>query len=203
MHRFIISGLSAACLLSACAGGTVQQTLGIERSAPDEFKVVARPPLSVPPQFNLRPPGSTGESAAGNLPMDQQAQSLVLGGSGETFPLKDSNGNAVTTAKKPAAGAAVSSAESQLLKNAGAEHSDPAVRSALIEERIAVQEKKEERSWWDLGLWTPEKKEPLVDAKKEAERLKKNQEEGKPANTGETPETKARDRGVLGTILGD
>lgn len=41
--------------LSACSSST-KQALGLERTPPDEFAVVSRAPLSVPPEFSLRPP---------------------------------------------------------------------------------------------------------------------------------------------------
>jgi hypothetical protein len=177
----------------------VQSTLGIEREAPDEFRVVSRPPLSVPPQFNLRPPSVTGEPSPTNIPTDQQARSLVTGS--ETFSLKENT--AAPAAKKALPGTTLNNAESLLLKNAGAESSDPTVRTTLVEERIAVQEKKEESSWWDFTSWKSDPKDPMVKAKEEAERIKKNQEAGKPVTEGETPQTKGKDRGILGHILGD
>ncbi|KJS38300.1 MAG: hypothetical protein VR70_10355, partial [Rhodospirillaceae bacterium BRH_c57] len=44
-----------AATLSGCGGG-VKETLGLNRQAPDEFQVVSRPPLAIPPEFKLRPP---------------------------------------------------------------------------------------------------------------------------------------------------
>ena len=43
------------CLgLSACS--EVRRTLGYEKQPPDEFQVVQRAPLSLPPDYKLRPP---------------------------------------------------------------------------------------------------------------------------------------------------
>ena len=39
--------------LSACSG--VKKKLGLENSAPDEFLVTSRAPLSLPPEYDLRP----------------------------------------------------------------------------------------------------------------------------------------------------
>ena len=43
-------------------GGTVQETFGIGKRQPDEFQIVRRQPLIVPPDSTLRPPrpGETG-----------------------------------------------------------------------------------------------------------------------------------------------
>jgi hypothetical protein len=45
---------TAPLLLSGCTG--FKQALGIERASPDEFAVESRAPLTIPPEFNLRPP---------------------------------------------------------------------------------------------------------------------------------------------------
>lgn len=208
----ILHSVSLVCalLLTACAGDTVKQTLGLETQAPDEFRVVSRPPLSVPPQFALRPP-STGDSAENPYATDKQAQSLVTGqpaaasGSGETFVLKNTQTetNISATPKGPVDSIAKTSAESQLLQNAGATGVDPTVRRTLVEERLQKQEVVDEAAWWDFWSTQPDKKETTVDATKEAERVKQNQDAGKPVTEGETPVVKPRDRGVLGHILGD
>lgn len=56
MQKLILtSGLVSAILLSACDHDT-KQDLGLIKAAPDEFAVVTRAPLSVPPEYTLRPP---------------------------------------------------------------------------------------------------------------------------------------------------
>jgi hypothetical protein len=42
--------------VGGCAQGSVQEALGMSKRAPDEFAVVKRAPLIVPPDFELRPP---------------------------------------------------------------------------------------------------------------------------------------------------
>lgn len=212
MKRQIIacSSYCALLLLAACDGGTVQETLGISRDGPDEFRVVSRPPLSVPPQFNLRPPARPGEAVSGQA-MDKQAQSLVLGttpqsGASNTFVLQP--GNADTAVAPVETQPAVETAgktmpEHNLLQRAGAQEANPNIRETLEQDKIeSHQVVEEEDGWWDVLSTMPAKKDPLVDAKKEAERLKQNEEEGKPVTEGKTPEVKARDTGILGRILG-
>lgn len=174
----MVSSLFALC---ACGSDSVKDTLGITRKAPDEFKVVARPPLSVPPQFNLLPPSNSAESPT-MLPADKKAQSLLLG-----KPIENND--------------KATSSESQFLKNIKADKADPKVRDTLVQQKNDAQEKKEESSWWN-GFSGTEKKEGLVDAKAEAERLKTNKAAGKAVTEGETPETKDKDRGVLRDWLG-
>ena len=50
--------------LAACDSNTVKDTLGLERTAPDEYRVVSRPPLSVPPDFTMRPPTTATDVVA-------------------------------------------------------------------------------------------------------------------------------------------
>lgn len=177
---FITGSLLA---LTACGGGSVKETLGIGHKAPDEFRVVARPPLSMPPQFNLRPPSTNSESAT-VIPADKQAKSIITG-----------DDDAVSEKKS-------SANESQFMKNIGVDKADPKVRDELTQQKLEAQEKKEEGSWWGGVTSVTEKKDTLVDAKKEAQRIKTNKEANKPVTEGETPEVKDKDHGVLGNIFG-
>ena len=65
---FIVAGLLLALGLSGCGRGeTAQEVLGYEQTGPDEMAVIKRPPLIVPPDYNLRPPrpnDQASESAA-------------------------------------------------------------------------------------------------------------------------------------------
>lgn len=46
--------LTAVAMLGGCSG--IGKALGFSKRPPDEFDVLARAPLVVPPDFNLRPP---------------------------------------------------------------------------------------------------------------------------------------------------
>lgn len=62
--RMVIAGRRRLLLPVACAGLVLllggcnnwKQTLGIEPVSPDEFAVESRAPLTLPPDYNLRPP---------------------------------------------------------------------------------------------------------------------------------------------------
>jgi hypothetical protein len=75
-----------------CARGTVQDALGMGKRSPDEFAVVKRAPLIVPPDFDLRPPepgaprpnvGSTADQArvalTGSRPEPSPAAQILAG----------------------------------------------------------------------------------------------------------------------------
>lgn len=198
-------------LLSACSSSTVKDTLGLNHKEPDEFRVVSRPPLSVPPQFNLRPPSATAASPA-MTPADQAAKSMITGAkanapatSDNTFILQPGNAD---TAVAPVQASTdkvrgSSSPEDQFLKKAGADKADSNIRNNMIEEKVVTQQQEEESSWWDVLSTNPSKKDPMVDAKGETQRIKKNEDEGKPVTDGDTPEVKGRDTGILGRIFGN
>lgn len=52
MKKVMISSLLVIML---CGCGLTKQDLGLEKSSPDEMMVVSRAPLSIPPEFGLRP----------------------------------------------------------------------------------------------------------------------------------------------------
>ena len=49
-------------ICSACSD--FKRSIGSEKSSPDEFAVVVRPPLSLPPKFRSRPAGKDTDTAA-------------------------------------------------------------------------------------------------------------------------------------------
>lgn len=213
LSKLYILSLSCSILaLTSCSGTSVKDTLGIGRRAPDEFKVVSRPPLSVPPQFNLRPPSATASSPTA-VRADKQAQSIIIGreDNNNTFDLSKTNADTAITpvesenlpkTKTKPTNKTSNSSESAFMKNIGTNQADPTVRNTLIEQNIAAEEKREEAAWWDFSSKKTEKKDPLVNAKGEAERISKNKAENKPITEGKTPETKDKDRGLLGELLG-
>lgn len=63
-------------MLSGC--GTVSGALGTAKLAPDEFRVVTKAPLVVPPEYALRPP-TPGEPRPQELQPESQARQALLG----------------------------------------------------------------------------------------------------------------------------
>src|SRR5579864_3661690 len=51
---FAVACLSASLLLAGC--GNFRQIVGLDQVGPDEFAVESRAPLTIPPEFDLRPP---------------------------------------------------------------------------------------------------------------------------------------------------
>src|SRR5580692_10365013 len=66
--------IASGLLLAACSNW--KQTLGIEPTSPDEFAVESRAPLTIPPDFNLRPP-TPGAARPQETSMANRAQGVV------------------------------------------------------------------------------------------------------------------------------
>ena len=92
-------------VLSGC--GSARQTFGLDRKPPDEFSVLTRAPLAVPPEYKLRPP-TPGAPRPQELDTRQQAASAVFGSAPQTRQQAAASSSATTTG------------ESALLNQAGA-----------------------------------------------------------------------------------
>lgn len=169
-------------ILAACDNASVRETVGLTREAPDEFRVVSRPPLSVPPEFNLRPPAAPGEEsgAAAETPAFREAQGIVLG-------------------NPPPSNVGKTNADSSFLARAGGTMADPNIRSTLSAEE-AARAPEEQSVLEKLRNTTPN--DPMVNAADEAARIQTNRQAGQPVNAGETPMSKPRDTGTLGRWFG-
>jgi len=104
------AALAAAPACSSNGGGT--------GSTPNEFRVVTKAPLSVPPEYNLRPPGAGTTTPA-------EVEAATTG---------------VTTAFGTTHGQNASASEKALVAAAGANAANPAVRAQIdYEETKAIR----------------------------------------------------------------
>jgi hypothetical protein len=74
-----LAGLSILCLAGASplAGCTdFKKAIGLEQTLPDEFAVESRAPLTIPPDFELRPP-QPGAPRPQEQRADQQAKETI------------------------------------------------------------------------------------------------------------------------------
>ena len=94
----------------------MREQLGLNKSSPDEFKVVSRAPLSIPPEFNLRPP-QPGQARPQEGTVQQQARTAI-------FRATDNQGRSLDEVI-PDDGRSVG--ERSLLRSAGAEIREDAV----------------------------------------------------------------------------
>lgn len=186
---FVSTGaIAVLAALGACSG--VRDNLGLVRRPPDEFTVVRKPPLAIPPNFSLRPP-RTGSDIAEETDSAKKARSALLGG-GAAQP---------TGTQAQPASAGGSSGERAFLAKAGAANAD--IRDVLNRETTILEEK--DRSFVDrLVFWRREGSETVggvVDARKESERLKQVSAAGESPTSGETPVIKRHKRALLEGIF--
>jgi len=186
--------LAACLLLAACSNGEgLRETLGLNRHGPDEFQVVSRPPLTLPPDFSLRPP-KEGENAAyvPAISTRQQAHDTILG----TAP-QASASLAATAVQPVASGDLPSSADSRFLSNGGTQQANPGIRSLLIGQQPDQASKDNKYLVMPGGSG-----DPVVDAGKESARLKKDKQENLPPTAGgETPTMQSQSRGIFGDLF--
>ena len=182
----------AVLALSGC-GGQIRQALGMTKQSPDEFLTVAHAPLTLPPDYNLRPP-EPGAPRPQEGTASEQAQTALYANSGGTAL---STGSSFGGSNE----AAQSAGEVALLQNAGAAGIDPGIR-AQIDTETAAQVERDQTLISRLVFWrTQEQDGIVVDPVAESKRLQENQALGKPVTEGATPVITRRRKGVLEGIF--
>lgn len=188
--------------LAACSGGDVRDTLGLSRRAPDEFVVYSRPPLSVPPEFDLRPPRPGAENP-NHVSSEETARETLLGTKTPLSSLEDlEDAPASDTAVVPVIESeAPSNAQAKFLGKLGVDDADPEIRKQLSQDVQAAPKKKKKAQSLYEKIVGDAQDEPVVDATKEAERIRANKDAGKPVNEGETPVLDKKNQSVIDRIL--
>ena len=140
-NRVILAGvLVATAGLAGCQ--SAQKALGMTKVTPDEFRIVTKAPLVVPPDYSLRPP-APGEPRPQELQPESAARNALLG-----------QREAETR----------SDGEKLLVAKAGAERADPLVRYVVDDEFGDISHK--EKSFADKVMFW--KKDTAPDAPKTA-----------------------------------
>jgi hypothetical protein len=175
-RRIVSLGMLGALSLSlaACGGGGLKDALGYGKDAPDEFAVVTKAPLVIPPDFALRPPQpGAPRPQEMNLQPSATAQAALTGDDSDTVSV-------------PATG---SPGEQALLAQTGATQADPRIRAVVNNEtRTLVQ--KDDSFTNDILFWQQKgapADERVVDSAAEKRRVEQNEAQGKPVTSGETP----------------
>lgn len=189
MRIIRVAGLIGLVLaLGACDG--VKKQLGLGKQAPDEFRVVSRAPLSLPPDFTLRPPepGAIRPQEGNTV---QQARSAVF----RADDAQQASLEEVFTSEDMTRG------EKALLVAAGAENSDPNIRQLVERETLQINEESED--FIDTLIFWREPEQPgvIVDAEAEARRLRENAALGKSVTTGRTPTIERKKKAIFEGIF--
>jgi len=163
-----------ALALSAC-GGTVAQDLGLTPEPPDEFQVVRKAPLSLPPSYALRPPAPGSQRPQELVPVESAKKTV--------FRLSDRDQSAVGDLPPGA-----ERGRAAFLARAGAGQADPNIRQVLEDERTQVAAAN--KTFLDELLFWKEDEfydRTLLDAEAEQRRLKENAASGRGADEGDNP----------------
>lgn len=149
----VLAVLAAATAASGCA--SMNRALGATRTAPDEFRVVTQAPLTLPPDYSLRPP-RPGETRPEELQPSQDARAALFG-------------------QEIAQGA--SQGERTLVTNAGAEAVDPNIRNQIDYESQGIVRRNQD--FVDRVLSFGGSSAPAaapLNAEQEAERLRRDEQ---------------------------
>jgi hypothetical protein len=200
MRRTSIFIAALAVGLPLATGGCsgLKETLGLSKQSPDEFKVVSRAPLSMPPDYNLKPPTPGAPRPQEGTPRDQAA-AAVFQYSGTTSGAMPAD--AIPPVGEGESESAQSSGESALLQSAGGTGVDPNIRQ-LVDDETAEDEANSKSLADTLTFWRePEPYGEVVDPAAEQKRINENQALGKPVTEGETPTIVRKKKGMLEGIF--
>lgn len=188
MTRHFLLAILAAFTLSACDGA--REAIGIGKQSPDEFAVITRAPLSMPPDFGLRPP-RPGVERPQEASVKDTARDLLVKSAGSSTGRQPS----------PAASKGASKGETALLARAGATKSDPAIRRTINRESSILAT--ENDSFTDRLIFWQSSPPPgtLVDAAAEQRRLRENAGLGDAPTKGRTPKIVRKPKGWFEGIL--
>lgn len=171
--QILLSCLMTGAALSLMACEKTRQQFDFSKKAPDEFSVMTRAPLEMPPDYALRAP-TPGAPRPQELSTDQLARQTVLG--------KDA-------VRKIAKDNSVSQGEAVLLQRTGASNANATIRNVVDQETAKIN--KDEMPGIDhLKKMIGQNVEPpakVVDPVAETNRLKANKAQGKSVTEGATP----------------
>ncbi len=202
-----LAGIGLALILLSGCGGDTAKILGFEKEAPDEFQVVSRAPLSLPPDYGLRPPEPGAARPQEQTPRGEaegvlfgeeapQATAQAGGGGGVGRPspvsmrrntgrvLAGTNGNVVVYTPGDAA----------FLDRLDVDAAMPDIRGILSDENAILALEDEELI--DSLIFWKDKPPPgtIVDAEQERRRIQENAALGRPVTEGETPMIERKNR---------
>jgi hypothetical protein len=180
--RLLMAALVGAVALGLGACAETRKAIGWDKVSPDEFRVVSRAPLTLPPDFGLRPP-APGQARPQELQPQDAARAAVFGNQ---------------AAARPAPGAEGSPGEQTLVARMGGTNIDPTIRDQIDRETAQLAEA--DRGFVDrLLFW--QQRDPAqgqeLDAQRESQRLREASATGRPAADGAVPTIRRRQRGWL------
>ncbi|HVU22419.1 MAG TPA: DUF3035 domain-containing protein [Rhizomicrobium sp.] len=172
--RVAILAAGAAALMGCSA---IRNATGLGKEPPDEFAVVTKAPLIMPPDYNLRPPRDGAPPLNQVAPTDAAQSALLDTGNGSASASGD-----------------LSESEKQLLASANATNPDPSIRQLVAADGRAMEAANDSFTQKVL-FWQGDKDEGHgVDADAEAKRLEEQKNAGQQAVT---PAKKPKDSATI------
>ncbi len=185
-YRGVRAGAIVGCVaafgltLSGCAN--VMDSLGLTKRPPDEFRVVTRAPLSLPPDFILRPP-RPGAPRPQAQTVRARARSALYGA-----PAQSARGSR-------------SKGEQALLESAGATKASPTIRVTVESERAMLTEA-EKTPLEKMLFWkTSKASSSVVDPAGEAKRIKQASATGQSPAVGATAVIERRTKTIFDVLF--
>ncbi len=166
--RTLLLAAIVPLVLAGCSGNEVSRTFGLAPSSPNEFEVTTQAPLSMPPNYLLRPP-EPGAPRPQTLSEARQAEATLV----PQAALQGGNG------------APMSAGQQALLQAAG-----PPVSAGVRNQVDAAAAKRAENGGFldKVMFWKkPAAPGTLVDPQREAKRLRENAALGESPLNGDTP----------------
>ena len=167
--------VAAGSLLSACSGEEIERDFGMTRTAPDEFTVTTRAPLSMPPDASLAPP-----TPGADRPQEQSTQMQAL----ETL---------APNVALQGAGGSTSAGQQALVANAGQASAQAPTGGALDHPSQGFVN--------ELMFWHGGQAGEVVDSAAERKRLQENAALGRSPTVGATPTVKVSKPGFFGGLF--
>jgi hypothetical protein len=169
LSRAAAAGSCVLLLGLAGCSGDVSRTFGLTRDTPDEFVVTTRAPLSMPPNYNLRPP-----QPGATRPQEMTAQQAAEADLAPQTALRTGSPSGVTAGEQAFLNAAGPPAPADIRQKVNSDFAHDTSGDSVTDK---------------LMFWKPPKPGPgvVVDPTKEAERLRANAALGQSADQGTTP----------------
>jgi hypothetical protein len=183
--KHIRRALGLAVMVLALAGcESAKKVFSNQKSAPDEFTVYSRPPLSLPPEYGLKTPEPGVSRPQLVAPIDEAKIAL--------WRSKPSTNDR----KVKGASAGINA----ILRDTGGSQADPSIRMVVNQETSVLSEE-DQRLIDKMIFWVDNKPYTgtQVDAAEERRRIQENKALGRSVSTGASPYIKP-ERGRKGLL---
>jgi len=184
----LIALVGAAVAVTGCEN--LREQFSMSKQAPDEFRVVSRAPLTLPPNFALRPPDPGAPRPQEGTPRDQARRTV--------FRMDDRAEPSVEEVM-PNDGRSVG--ERSLLVSAGVTDAQPNIRQLVNAETRSINEDNDSLVN-SLVFWREDELPGVVvDPSEENRRLREAQALGEPLTGAGAPTIERREKGLLEGIF--